>query len=117
MEPLTSGTVPKAQVNLQTIRYYEREGLLPEPPRTPSGYRMFSSDFVRRVRFIKTCTRALALAEIKELALRPDVKTSCVEVRGAAGAPDWQTAFERGKKELKRTTPPALVRRERALKS
>ncbi len=51
MESLTIGTLAKAaQVNLQTIRYYEREGLLPEPPRRPSGYRMFSSDSVRRVR-------------------------------------------------------------------
>jgi len=40
-------------VNLQTIRYYEREGLLPEPPRLTSGYRIFPETAVRRVRFIK----------------------------------------------------------------
>ena len=37
-------------VNLQTIRYYEREKLLPEPPRRPSGYRMFPEQTVHRVR-------------------------------------------------------------------
>ena len=43
----------QGQVNLQTIRHYEREGLLPKPPRLASGYRVFSSHAVRRVRFIK----------------------------------------------------------------
>jgi DNA-binding transcriptional MerR regulator len=43
----------RAAVNLQTIRYYEREGLLPEPPRLSSGYRLYTDSMVRRVRFIK----------------------------------------------------------------
>ena len=89
MESLTIGTVAKeAQVNLQTIRYYEREGLLPEPPRRPSGYRMFSSDSVRRVRFIKRAQElGFSLTEIKELlALRVDAKTSCAEVKARARA-------------------------------
>lgn len=89
MDHLTIGTVAKeAEVNLQTIRYYEREGLLPEPPRRPSGYRMFSSDSVRRVRFIKRAQElGFSLAEIKELlALRVDAKTSCAEVRERAQA-------------------------------
>lgn len=89
MESLTIGTLAKeAQVNLQTIRYYEREGLLPEPPRRPSGYRMFSSDSVRRVRFIKRAQElGFSLTEIKELlALRVDAKTSCAEVKSRARA-------------------------------
>jgi len=40
-------------VNLETIRYYEREGLLPHPPRTRSGYRIFPAEAARRLRFIK----------------------------------------------------------------
>ena len=40
-------------VNRQTIRYYEREQLLPKPPRLSSGYRFYPGDTVRRVRFIK----------------------------------------------------------------
>jgi len=87
MESLTIGTLAKAaQVNLQTIRYYEREGLLPQPPRRPSGYRMFSSDSVRRVRFIKRAQElGFSLAEIKELlALRIDEERGSADVRTLA---------------------------------
>ena len=75
-------------VNLQTIRYYEREGLLPEPPRLQSGYRMFPADAVRRVRFIKRAQDlGFALSEIKDLlALRIDRGRSSVEVREMAQA-------------------------------
>ena len=53
-EQLTRGKlVKRGAVNLETIRYYERQGLLPKPPRSPSGYRLFPSESVRRVRFIK----------------------------------------------------------------
>lgn len=55
-------------VNLQTIRYYEREGLLPEPPRLASGYRVFPESAVRQVRFIKRAQElGFSLAEIREL--------------------------------------------------
>jgi MerR family transcriptional regulator, mercuric resistance operon regulatory protein len=54
MEELTRGELAReGRVNIETIRYYERRGLLPKPKRTPSGYRIFSFDDVRRVRFIK----------------------------------------------------------------
>jgi Hg(II)-responsive transcriptional regulator len=43
----------RARVNPQTLRYYERRGLLPEPERVGSGYRAYGSDAVRIVRFIK----------------------------------------------------------------
>ena len=89
MGQLTIGALAKeADVNLQTIRYYEREGLLPEPPRRPSGYRMFSNEDVQRVRFIKSAQElGFSLKEIKELlALRVDANTSCAEVRERAKA-------------------------------
>ena len=42
MEHLTTGQLAKqAQVNIETIRYYERRGLIPEPPRRESGYRKY----------------------------------------------------------------------------
>jgi DNA-binding transcriptional MerR regulator len=51
-----------------TIRYYEREGLLPPPDRTESGYRAYEDDAVERLRFIKGAQRiGLRLQEIKEL--------------------------------------------------
>jgi Hg(II)-responsive transcriptional regulator len=49
----TSEVAERAGVNVQTLRYYERRGLLPEPPRGESGYRFYGHDAVRRVRFIK----------------------------------------------------------------
>jgi Predicted transcriptional regulators len=43
----------QARVNPQTLRYYERRGLLPEPARSPAGYRAYDPQAVRIVRFIK----------------------------------------------------------------
>jgi MerR family copper efflux transcriptional regulator len=55
-------------VNLGTIRYYEREGFLQEPPRTPAGYRLFPSETVRSLRFIKRAQElGFSLGEIREL--------------------------------------------------
>ena len=55
-------------VNLQTIRYYEREGLLPKPPRLKSGYRMFPETAVQRVRFIKRAQElGFQLSEVRQL--------------------------------------------------
>jgi MerR family copper efflux transcriptional regulator len=73
-------------VNLQTIRYYEREGLLPEPPRRESGYRMFPESTVRRVRFIKRAQElGFTLAEIRELlSLRIDAGRDSAQVRSLA---------------------------------
>lgn len=54
MKTFTIGQLAKqAKVNIETIRYYERRGLLPEPQRRASGYREYSTDDVIRLRFIK----------------------------------------------------------------
>jgi DNA-binding transcriptional MerR regulator len=57
-----------ARVNIETIRYYEREGILPEPPRTASGYRQYSDADRWRLAFIRR-GKALGftLKEIAEL--------------------------------------------------
>ena len=75
-------------VNLQTIRYYEREGLLPQPPRLPSGYRVYTQPTVRRVRFIKRAQElGFTLSEIRELlSLRLDHERDRSEVRAIAEA-------------------------------
>ena len=53
-EPLTTGEVAeRADVNVQTVRYYERRGLLPEPPRSSGGFRQYSPEHADRIRFIK----------------------------------------------------------------
>ena len=52
MEPLTIGKVARlAGVGVETIRFYEREGLIEEPPRGESGYRQYSEDTVHRFHF------------------------------------------------------------------
>ena len=58
----------RAGVNVQTLRYYERRGLLPKPPRRASGYREFSDDAVRVVRFVKRAQDlGFSLDEVTEL--------------------------------------------------
>jgi DNA-binding transcriptional MerR regulator len=57
-----------AAVNPQTLRYYERRGLLPVPVRSPGGYRAYPADAVRRVRFIKRAQDlGFTLAEVASL--------------------------------------------------
>ena len=57
-----------AGVNGQTLRYYERHGVLEKPPRSESGYRLYSPEAVRRIRFIKRAQAlGFSLREIKEL--------------------------------------------------
>ena len=86
-KPLTIGqSARQAGVHIETIRYYERRGLLPEPPRTESGYRLYGADSVARLRFIKQAQAlGFTLEEIGELlALRVDAETSCDQVRHRA---------------------------------
>ena len=89
MSRLTTSEVAKqGGVNLETVRYYERRGLLPKPSRTPAGYRTFGTDAVRRLRFIKRAQElGFSLKEVKELlGLRVDARTSCADVRKRAEA-------------------------------
>lgn len=73
----------RAQVNIETIRYYERRGLLPEPPRRESGYRQYTDAAVARIEFIKHGKElGFSLREIDELlTLRVDPETTCEDVR------------------------------------
>lgn len=69
MPPIKSGDLAKrANVNPETLRYYEREGLLPEPERAESGYRLYTEEDIKRVRFIKRAQElGFSLKEVKEL--------------------------------------------------
>ena len=84
MEKLTIGQLAqKANVNLETIRYYERRGLIPEPPRNKSGHRQYSLEALKRAEFIKR-SQALgfSLKEISELlSLRVEPGTTCADVK------------------------------------
>jgi MerR family mercuric resistance operon transcriptional regulator len=89
MKPLTIGQVARrASIGVETVRFYERRGLLEEPPRKESGYRQFSEDVVDRLRFIRRAKGlGFSLKEIAELiALRLDPTTTCGDVRRRAKA-------------------------------
>ena len=75
-----------AGVGIETIRFYEREGLIPKPPRTPAGYRQYSVDTVERLRFIQRAKElGFSLRETQELlALRLGHGMSAADVRARA---------------------------------
>jgi len=87
MEKLTIGEVEKqANVRIETLRYYERTGLVASPPRSESNYRLYPQETVRRVQFIKRAQElGFSLREITELlALRATPETPCVDIRRRA---------------------------------
>ncbi len=89
MKSATIGQVARqAEVGVETVRFYEREGLLEVPPRRPSGYREYGEEAVARLRFIKRAKQlGFTLKEIKELlALRRDPSTSGADVKRRAEA-------------------------------
>ncbi|MBS0200422.1 MAG: heavy metal-responsive transcriptional regulator [Proteobacteria bacterium] len=58
----------RADVNIDTVRYYEREGLLPKPERLASGYRIYSESDVKRLRFVRRAKAlGFTLPEVREL--------------------------------------------------
>ncbi len=84
--PLTIARVAReAGVNIETVRFYERKGLIERPPKG-EGYRVYSPDQVARIRFIKDAQQiGFSLAEIKELlALRADPNADCSAVQQQA---------------------------------
>lgn len=87
MQHLTIGQVAKdAGVGVETIRFYEREGLIGKPERRPSGYRHYPPEIVRRIRFIQRAKElGFSLREITELlSLRVARGSTCADVRAQA---------------------------------
>jgi Hg(II)-responsive transcriptional regulator len=82
----TGEVAARAGVNVQTLRYYERRGLLEEPRRRSSGYREYPPEAVQLIRFVKRAQElGFTLAEIEDLLrLRADRNASCGEVRSRA---------------------------------
>ncbi len=77
----------RSDVGIETIRYYERKGLLADPERRPSGYRQYDESVVARLQFIRrTKELGFTLAEISDfLGLWFDANTRCEHVRARAG--------------------------------
>ena len=81
---LTIGRLARAAgVNVETIRYYQRIGLVAEPPRPAEGYRHYPSTTIDRIRFIKRAQElGFTLDEIRELLALDDA--ACQEARQIA---------------------------------
>ena len=82
MPALTIGQLAAAAgVHVETIRYYERRGLLPEPPRSPGGYRQYGSDDLWRLEFVgRAKALGFTLTEVGEL-LEEDTRRDVGSVR------------------------------------
>lgn len=89
MKPLTIGRVARqAGVNVETIRYYERRGLIEQPRRPDRSFRQYSPDIIKRVRFIREAQElGFSLREVANLlALRTDPAANCEDVSAQATA-------------------------------
>lgn len=89
-------------IGVETVRFYEREGLLEEPERKASGYRQFDESAISRLRFIKQTQRlGFTLREIKELLalkLAPGTTRAQIRAQAVAKIEDIESRI----KELKR---------------
>lgn len=86
---MTRGEVAeRVGVNPETLRYYERKDLIPMPPRSDGGFRLYDESYVDRLRFIQRAKDlGFTLAEIRELLdLRVDEEATCRDVRVQAEA-------------------------------
>ncbi len=87
MAHMTIGKLAQSTgVGSETIRYYERSGFLPAPDRLTSGYRVYGTDTINRVKFIKEAqSLGFTLSEISELlALTDDPTADCAQVNAKA---------------------------------
>jgi DNA-binding transcriptional MerR regulator len=90
-----------AGVNLQTIRFYERQGLLPKPARTASGYRCYQQSDLERVLFIKRNQEiGFTLREIKQLVDMHSVLVSMRPRRFRRRPSELQGIIELGRERL-----------------
>ena len=83
MKHLTIGQLARsASVNVETVRYYERRGLMPAPERRESGYRLYREDDLERIHFIRQAKQlGFTLREIQDLLLlRDESESRCRKV-------------------------------------
>lgn len=89
MRSMTIGQVAReAGVGIETIRFYERQGLIETPPRRESGYRQYPYEVVARLQFIRRAKGlGFTLKEIVELlSLRVDPDATCGDIKARAAA-------------------------------
>ncbi len=86
IQHLTIGkAAAEAGVSVETVRFYERRGLIEQPPKG-EGYRVYPAEMVARIRFIRQAQQiGFSLREVQELLLlRADPATGCADVRRQA---------------------------------
>ncbi len=84
MKPFTIGVLSKGTgCNIETIRYYERIRLMPKPPRSPGGHRLYEDDHLRRLTFIRRSRElGFTLEEVRGLLRLVDGGSyTCAEVK------------------------------------
>jgi MerR family mercuric resistance operon transcriptional regulator len=89
VKPMQRAALARATgCNLETIRYYETVGVMPDPPRDPNGYRSYGEDHVRRLRFVmRARDLGFSLEEIRGLlSLVDSHNQTCAEVKEIASA-------------------------------
>lgn len=97
-----------ADVNVETIRYYQRIGLLQEPEKPMQGYRRYPAEMADRIRFIKRAQRlGFQLQEIAELLALSDGR--CSDVRTRAEQKRGQIVAQIQDLEAMRATLDALI--------
>lgn len=87
MTMLSIGQVAKQTgITVETVRFYEKQGLIDAPRRSQSGYRQYPQDTIKRVRFIQNAKEVgFTLKDIAELlALRQEPGTSCADIQQRA---------------------------------
>ena len=106
----TIGQVARqAGIGVETVRFYEREGLLEEPERKASGYRQFDESAISRLRFIKQAQRlGFTLREIKELLalkLAPGTTRAQIRAQAVAKVEDIENRIQELKRMKKALAP------------
>lgn len=89
MKELSIGQLAQqSKVRVETVKFYQRRGLVEQPPRPESGFRKYSPETVLQIRFIRRAKElGFSLQEIGELlSLRATPGTSCREIKGRAEA-------------------------------
>jgi Hg(II)-responsive transcriptional regulator len=87
MKLLTIGKIAeRAGIGIETVRFYEREGLIEKPTRSASGYRQFDEEVIKRLNFISRAKElGFTLKEIRELlSLKVDPNMCCEDVKNRA---------------------------------
>ena len=76
----------QAQCNIETVRYYENENLMPLPPRTPGGHRQYSKDHLKRLYFIRRCRElGFPIEQVRQmLRIIDEPSHTCEEVKDLA---------------------------------